>query len=108
MMASPWGETWNPPRDFGAEYFVLRTKTCPQGRFFVDQYKKVKQQPDKAAICKQSHVSKYQALTENGAHHGHVHRISDVTIQASNNQMAGWENRRRRAQTLHCESDKRI
>ena len=31
----PWSETWNPPRDCGAEYFVLRTKTRRQGRFFV-------------------------------------------------------------------------
>ena len=107
-MTSPWGETWNPPRDFGAEKVVLRAKTCLKGQFFVNQHKKVKQQPYKAAVFKERHVSENQALTENGAHHRYVHRISDITIQSGNDQMAGWEDRRGRAHALHCESDKRI
>jgi hypothetical protein len=66
-MTSPWGEKWNPPRDFGAICLIFRAETCPQSRFFVKQHKKVKQQPDKPAICKQRRVSKKRALTENGA-----------------------------------------
>src|SRR5260370_11330163 len=107
-MTSPWSETWNPPWDFGAEYFVLRAKACSQGRLFVNQHKKVEQQPDKRAVFKQRHVSKNQALTENGAHYRYVHWISNITIQAGNNPMARWEDRRRRAEALHCESGKRI
>ena len=107
-MIPPWSETWNPPRNFGAECSVLRAKACPQGRFFVNQHKEVKQQPDKPAVFKQHHVSKSQALAENGAHHGYVHGISNITIQAGNNQVACWEDRRRRAQALPCESGKRI
>src|SRR5260221_13949148 len=68
----------------------------------------MKQQPDKSAVLKEHHVSKNQSLTQNGAHHGDVHRISDITIQPRNNQMAGWEDWRRRTHTLDCESDKRI
>lgn len=91
-------ETRNPPRDFGTVHFVFGAKVCPQGWFFVHQHKKVKQQPDKRAVFKQRHVSKNQALAENGAHYRCVHRISHITIQAGNNQMARWEDRRRRAQ----------
>ncbi len=68
----------------------------------------MKQQPDKPAVFKEHHVCENQALTENGAYHRYVHRISDITIQPGNNQMAGWEDRRRGAHALHCESDKRI
>ena len=107
-MISPSGEAWNPPRDFGAEGFVLRSKTCPEGRFFVNQHKHVKQQPDNPAVFKQCDVSENQALTENRDHHRYVDWISDITIQSGNNQMAGWEDRRRRAHALQCESDKRI
>src|SRR5579884_1089103 len=55
--ASPGRETWNPSRDCRGERFVLRTKAGPQGRLFVDQHKKMKQQPDKSAVCDQRHVS---------------------------------------------------
>ena len=99
---------WNPPRDLSAENFVVRAETCSQGRFFVDQHKKMKQQPDKSTVCKERHVSKNQGLTQNGAHDRDVHRISDKAIQPGDNQMAGREYRRRRARTLHGESDKRI
>ena len=104
----PRGEAWDPPRDLGAEIFVLRPETCPKSRFFVSQHKQVKQQPDKPAVCKQPNVSENQALTENRTHYRDVHWISDIAIQSGNNQMAGWEDRRRCACALQCESDKGI
>jgi hypothetical protein len=68
----------------------------------------VKQQPDERAVFEQREVSEDQALTENGANDGYVHRISDITIESGNNQMASWEDRRGRADALQCESAKRI
>src|SRR2546427_9530461 len=107
-MTSPRGQAWNPPRDFVAESFVLRTKACPEGRLFVNQYKRVKQQPDKPTVFKQRDISENQALTENRDHHRDVHWISDITIQSGNNQMASREYRRRRAHALQRESDEGI
>src|ERR1019366_4136343 len=107
-MAAPWSETWNPPRDSGAEKPVLRGKTRPEGRLFVNQHEQVKQQPDRPAVFHQRDASEEQALTENGAHHCYVHRISDMAIESGNHQMAGWEGRRGRADSPHGESDKRI
>src|SRR5439155_23605054 len=69
---------------------------------------RVKQQPDKPTVFKQRDVSENQALTENRDHHRDVHWISDITIQSGNNQMASWEDRRRRAHALQRESDERI
>jgi hypothetical protein len=63
----------------------------------------VKQQPDKPAAGKQLPASENQALTGNGDRHRYVHRVPDITIQSRNNQMAGWEDRRRRAHALHGE-----
>jgi hypothetical protein len=54
------------------------------------------------------HVSKEQTQTENGADYGDVHRVADVSIEASNHQMARWKDRCRRAESLHCESGERI
>src|SRR5439155_5141436 len=107
-MTSPRGEAWNPPRHFGAERFVLRPKTRLEGRLFVNQHKRVKQQPDKPAVFKQRDVSENQGLTENRHHYRYVHWIADITIQAGHNQMTGWEDRRRGAHALKCESDERI
>src|SRR5580704_13366843 len=101
-------KAWNPPWDFNAERFVLRSKTCPEGWLFVNQHKPVKQQPDKPAVFQHRDISENQALTEDCDHHRHVHWISNITIQTGNNQMAGRKDRRRRAQALECESDKRI
>jgi len=47
-------------------------------------------------------------LAENRAHHRYRHRISNVTIQSGDHQVAGWEDRRRRSQALQGESGKRI
>src|SRR5437899_10611609 len=82
-MTSPRGQAWNPPRDFVAESFVLRTKACPEGRLFVNQYKRVKQQPDKPTVFKQRDISENQALTENRDHHRDVHWISDIPKESS-------------------------
>ena len=61
-MTSPRGEAWNPPRDFGAERFVLRSKTFPEGRLFVDQLE----------LPEQRDVSERQALTEDREHHRYI------------------------------------
>lgn len=47
----------NPPWDFVAETFVLRAETRPEGRFFVKQHKKVKQQSDEAAAFNKPRTS---------------------------------------------------
>src|ERR1022692_2853366 len=104
----PRGDAWHPPRHFGAERCVLGSKTRAEGRLFVNQQNRVKQQPDEPAVLKQGDVSEKQTLTENRDGNRYVHWIADITIQTGNNQMAGREDRRRRTHALESESDERI
>ena len=68
----------------------------------------MKQEPDNPAVFNQPDVSENQPLAKNPAGYGYVHRITDIAIQSGNNQMTGWEDRRRGAQALQGKSHKRI
>ena len=87
---------------------ILRAEACPKRRFFVQQHKKVEEQPDETTVFNERRVSKNQTRAENCDDHRNIHGISNITIQSGNNQMTGGKDRRRCAETLHCESAKRI
>ncbi len=68
----------------------------------------MEEKPDHSAVCQESRVPQDQALTENEAHDRHVHRISDIAIETSYNQMTGWKDGRGGAQALYREPDERV
>src|SRR6516165_9430759 len=103
-MGSPWSQSGNPSGNLGAESLVLGTEGRLKGRFFIREHKKVKEQPHETAVPDKARISQNQTLAENRAGNRDIHGIADVAVQAGNNQMASWENGRRRADALHGET----
>lgn len=83
-----------------AESVVFGAELPAQGRLFVAQDKRVNAQPDQTRIGQQANIAEKQRLTQDDADDADLHRVADMAVEARDDEMAGGQNRSRRAQSL--------
>lgn len=93
--AAPCRKARNPARDPGTIFVVFLRKSISQRRLFVDDYPKMKSEPNGRRICQEERIAKNERLAQYNRKYRHIHWVTNVAIQPSNHQVAGRRDRRR-------------
>src|SRR5690349_15927427 len=79
-------KTRQPARDFREIFFVRRAKSLFEVRFFIQCNEQVHRDEEQDGISQQIPISKPQEMTEQDQKYTDIHWITDVSIQARDDQ----------------------
>ncbi len=101
---APGAEARNPAGNVGAKLSVLGTERFPQSRLFVNNNKNKEGDPDESCVLQNAGIPKQQALADDHQQDSNVHWVTNVAVQAGNDQMFGRSHRCRCADSLECKA----
>ena|ERR1700730_4741808 len=94
-------EPGNPSGNVRGEAGVFAPELPSEGRLFIGANEELKCQPDQKAIDEDAWISKKHRVAEDDREHADVHRISNISIQAGDDEMLGGQDRGRRSDALN-------
>ena len=99
---APWGQPGPPARDGTAMGGVFAAELACQGRLLVTEDERDHGGGERA-ISEQHRPPQQQGLAQDGRDHREVHRVANVPVQTSHDQVGGRRDRRGRADALDHE-----